>query len=249
MLLYSFCCLHSGLPFNSPEVAPSIEQIEHSFGATHPGIYDAAKQLFALHFRGLSFFFPVDSKLQPGYALGLGSLHFPSGASPVVSKMAIYCGGNINESKPPPLPLSCYNQQLYLESAQVLRNSFGTRGLRLQLYTEGSVRVLEPRKQCLTREVLFGDSCEDVASAIGAPSRVFFKSEDKMKIHSPNSRRRIQSKRSDFFFNYFSLGLDILFDARTQRAKKIIIHTNFPGHYNFNMYNRCEFQLQLAPDK
>lgn len=238
-----------GLPFNSPEVVPSIEEIEHSFGATHPGVYDASKQLFALHFRGLSFYFPVDSKLQPGYAHGLGSLHFPSGASPIVSKMALYCGGSVADSRPPPLPLSCYNQQLYLESASVLRNSAGTRGIRLQLYTEGSPRALEPRKQCLTREVIFGDSCQDVASNLGAPSRVFFKSEDKMKIHSPSAHRRVQSKRSDFFFNYFTLGIDVLFDARTQRAKKIILHTNYPGHYNFNMYHRCEFNLQLAPDK
>lgn len=163
-----------GLPFNSPEVVPSIEEIEHSFGATHPGVYDASKQLFALHFRGLSFYFPVDSKLQPGYAHGLGSLHFPSGASPIVSKMALYCGGSVAESRPPPLPLSCYNQQLYLESATVLRNSSGTRGIRLQLYTEGSPRALEPRKQCLTREVMFGDSCQDVASNLGAPSRFVF---------------------------------------------------------------------------
>lgn len=240
---------YCSLAFNSPEVAPSIEQIEHSFGATHPGVYDAAKHLFALHFRGLSFYFPVDSKLQPGYAHGLGSLHFPNGASPVVSKMALYCGGNISESKPPPLPLSCYNQQLYLESASILRNGSGTRGLRLQLFTEGSVRVLEPRKQSLTREVLFGDSCQDVVGNLGAPNRVFFKSEDKMKIHSPSSHRRVQTKRSDFFFNYFTLGLDVLFDARTQRCKKLILHTNYPGHYNFNMYHRCEFQLQLVADK
>ncbi|KAJ6648019.1 PHAF1 protein, partial [Pseudolycoriella hygida] len=247
--VFNIFFFNSSLAFNSPEVAPSIEQIEHSFGATHPGVYDAAKHLFALHFRGLSFYFPVDSKLQPGYAHGLGSLHFPNGASPVVSKMALYCGGNISESKPPPLPLSCYNQQLYLESASIMRNISGSRGLRLQLFTEGSVRVLEPRKQSLVREILFGDSCQDVVGNLGAPNRVFFKSEDKMKIHSPSSHRRVQTKRSDFFFNYFTLGLDVLFDARTQRCKKIILHTNYPGHYNFNMYHRCEFQLQLAADK
>lgn len=240
---------YNGMPFNSPEVLPSIEQIEHSFGATHPGVYDAAKQLFALHFRGLSFYFPVDSKLQPDYAHGLGSFIFQSGCSPVVSKMSLYCGGNMAESRPPALPLSCYNQQLYLESASVLRNSTGTRGLRLQLFTEGSVRVLEPRRQCLTREILFGDSCQDVATSLGAPNRIFFKSEDKMKIHSPSAHRRVQTKRSDIFFNYFTLGIDVLFDARTQRCKKIILHTNYPGHYNFNMYHRCEFQFQLAPDK
>ena len=28
---------------------------------------------------------------------------------------------------------------------------------------------------------------------------------------------------------------DILFDARVHRVKKFILHTNFPGHYDFNM--------------
>lgn len=37
---------YCGLPFNSPEVLPSIEQIEHSFGATHPGVYDSEKQVY-----------------------------------------------------------------------------------------------------------------------------------------------------------------------------------------------------------
>lgn len=116
----------------------------------------------------------------------------------------------------------------------MIRNASGTKGIRLNIFTEGSLRSLEPRKQCFTRDVLFGDTCQDVSSSLGAPSRVFFKSEDKMKIHSPSAHKRVQRK-SDFFFNYFTLGIDILFDARTQKAKKMILHTNFPGHYNFNM--------------
>lgn len=230
------------------------------------------RNLFALHFRGLSFVFPVDSKLQPGYAHGLSSLHFPNGASPVVSKMALYSGGDILGARAPVLPLSCYKQQLYLESAQVLRTTATmptaaagaaaaatnagaagrpaeTRGLRLNIFTEGSARVLETRKQTMQRDVWFGDSVQDVVSSLGAPNRVFFKSEDKMKIHSPSAHRRVQTKRSDFFYNYYTLGLDVLFDARTQRCKKMILHTNYPGHYNFNMYHRCEFQLQLPADK
>ncbi|KPJ20952.1 UPF0183 protein CG7083 [Papilio machaon] len=78
--------------FNSPEITPSIEQVEHCFGATHPGLYDSQRHLFALNFRGLSFYFPVDSKFEPGYAHGLGSLQFPNGGSPVVSRTTIYYG-------------------------------------------------------------------------------------------------------------------------------------------------------------
>lgn len=36
-----------------------------------------------------------------------------------------------------------------------------------------------------------------------------------------------------------------MFDAKTQRVKKFVLHTNYPGHYNFNMYHRCEFNLNL----
>jgi hypothetical protein len=46
-----------------------------------------------------------------------------------------------------------------------------------------------------------------VATALGAPSRVFYKAEDKMKIHSPNAHRRVAARRSDFFYNYFTLGM------------------------------------------
>ena len=29
---------------------------------------------------------------------------------------------------------------------------------------------------------------------------------------------------------------DVLFDAATHKVKKFVLHTNLPGHYNFNMY-------------
>jgi len=87
----------------------------------------------------------------------------------------------------------------------------------------------------VVRDVLFGDSVQDVISAIGAPARVFYKSEDKMKIHSPNAHRKAATQKSDYFYNYFTLGFDLLFDARTNCVKKFILHTNYPGHYNFNM--------------
>lgn len=59
----------------------------------------------------------------------------------------------------------------------------------------------------LSSQVLFGDTCEDVLSALGAPSRVFYKAEDKMRIHSPHAHKRDKIRRSDFFYNYFTLGL------------------------------------------
>jgi len=52
---------------------------------------------------------------------------------------------------------------------------------------------------------------------------------------------------ADYFFNYFSLGIDILFDVHTHIVKKIILHTNFPSHYEFNQYAKCNFII--VPDR
>ena len=54
----------SDVLFNCPEVSPTIEQIDQSFGATHPGVYDGEKQVFTLTFRGLSFEFPAQTQFQ-----------------------------------------------------------------------------------------------------------------------------------------------------------------------------------------
>lgn len=83
-----------------------------------------------------------------------------------------------------------------------------------------------------------------------------------MKIHSPSPHKQVSSKCNDYFFNYFTLGVvgvpswgcrdgvsscgpadgccclcpqDILFDSSSHLVKKFVLHTNFPGHYNFNM--------------
>ena len=54
----------SDVVFNSSEVSPTIEQIDQSFGATHPGVYDSDKHVFTLTFRGLSFEFPAETQFQ-----------------------------------------------------------------------------------------------------------------------------------------------------------------------------------------
>ncbi len=55
-----------------------------------------------------------------------------------------------------------------------------------------------------------------------------------MKIHLPQPYRQTGQKRSNFFYNYFTLGLDILFDAATDKVIKFVLHTNHPAEYTFN---------------
>ena len=52
------------LYFNCPDVSPTIEQIDQSFGATRPGVLDEEKKIFTLTFRGLAFEFPAETKFQ-----------------------------------------------------------------------------------------------------------------------------------------------------------------------------------------
>uniref|UniRef100_A0AC11EKW5 Phagosome assembly factor 1 n=1 Tax=Ovis aries TaxID=9940 RepID=A0AC11EKW5_SHEEP len=242
---------YCGVHFNSQAIAPTIEQIDQSFGATHPGVYNSAEQLFHLNFRGLSFSFQLDSwteapKYEPNFAHGLASLQIPHGAT--VKRMYIYSGNSLQDTKAPVMPLSCFLGNVYAESVDVLRDGTGPSGLRLRLLAAGCGPGLlaDAKMRVFERSVYFGDSCQDVLSMLGSPHKVFYKSEDKMKIHSPSPHKQVPSKCNDYFFNYFTLGVDILFDANTHKVKKFVLHTNYPGHYNFNIYHRCEFKIPLT---
>uniref|UniRef100_A0A2K6RHI5 CP070 protein n=1 Tax=Rhinopithecus roxellana TaxID=61622 RepID=A0A2K6RHI5_RHIRO len=213
---------YCGVHFNSQAIAPTIEQIDQSFGATHPGVYNSAEQLFHLNFRGLSFSFQLDSwteapKYEPNFAHGLASLQIPHGAT--VKRMYIYSGNSLQDTKAPIMPLSCFLGNVYAESVDVLRDGTGPAGLRLRLLAAGCGPGLlaDAKMRVFERSVYFGDS--------------------------------FPSKCNDYFFNYFTLGVDILFDANTHKVKKFVLHTNYPGHYNFNIYHRCEFKIPLAIKK
>ncbi|GFS16241.1 UPF0183 protein C16orf70-like protein [Elysia marginata] len=190
---------------------------------------------------------------QPKYAHGLGSLQFPNGMSPVVARMCIYSGNSLTDARAPSLPVACFYGNCFLECLEVLRENNITQGIKFLLVTEGNVqgKLVDTRKKSVERIVRFGDSVQDVVSALGCPSRQFFKSEDKMKIHLPDAHKHVRAESADYFFNYFTMGVDILFDAVTHTVKKFVLHTNYPGEYNFNIYCRCVFKLPIVvePDR
>ncbi|XP_029993542.1 UPF0183 protein C16orf70 homolog [Sphaeramia orbicularis] len=212
---------YCGVHFNSQAIVPTIEQIDQSFGATHPGVYNAAEQLFHLNFRGLSFSFQLDSWNEaPKYEI-------PHGA--MVKRMHIYTGNNLQETRAPVMPLACFLGNIYAECVDVVRDWAGPLGLKLRLLTAGCGPgvMADAKVRSLERSIFFGDSCQDVLGALGSPHKVFYKSEDKMKIHSPSPHKQVPSKCNDYFFNYFTLGVDILFDSTTHLVKKFVLHTNF----------------------
>ena len=163
-------------------------------------------------------FCQIELEFQPTYGgirQELGRLQFPPGESPRVSRMYIYTGNCLADCTAPPLPVPRY-PSVYHDGVQILRRNQQTRGLRIRLSTFPDLRTSE--SGISVRDVYFGDSAQDVISAVGAPARTFYKSEDKMKIHSPNAFRKAATHKSDYFYNYFTLGfvsaLRVYFDRK-----------------------------------
>ena len=46
-------------------------------------------------------------------------------------------------------------------------------------------------------------------------------------------------------FNYFDLGLDVMFHTSSRTVQQVVLHTNSPGHASFGQYARCPFRLSL----
>ncbi|KAM7534039.1 hypothetical protein Aperf_G00000109924 [Anoplocephala perfoliata] len=167
----------------------------------------------------------------------------------IVRRVFIFPGPNVEESKlPPDLPASSYQGNVFLERLQVVHVNDRTVKLCFDLVCQdlSSNPLTESKLHRFSSTLTFGDTAQDVLSALGSPSRVFYKTEDKMSIHLPQNYRQSRQSRCDYFYNYFTLGLDVLFDARTHRAISFILHTNQPGEYTFNMYYRCMFEIPLT---
>jgi len=49
---------------------------------------------------------------------------------------------------------------------------------------------------------------------------------------------------SDYFFNYFQHGFDLLLDGVNHRVKKIILHNNEANRPDFGRYNRCNWRVE-----
>ncbi|XP_039265199.2 phagosome assembly factor 1-like [Styela clava] len=242
---------YCGNYFNSPQNKPTPEQIEQAFGATRPGQYDASLQSYIVSFRGLTFFFPVDAQFENFFAkhsLSSATSSLPTDFIPAVSRMCIYAGSQLNETTAPAMPLSCYHGNLYLDSAEVSFKENGKEcdGLDLKLIT---VPDNKNETIILEKSVKFGDSVQQVLAILGSPCKIFYKLQDKMKIHSASPRKLNETRHTDYFYNYFTLGIDILFDGKFHQVKKFLLHTNFPGHYNFNIYYRCDFKIKLLGEE
>eukprot|EP01111_Echinosteliopsis_oligospora_P010833 TRINITY_DN3434_c0_g1_i1.p1 TRINITY_DN3434_c0_g1~~TRINITY_DN3434_c0_g1_i1.p1 ORF type:complete len:320 (+),score=60.69 TRINITY_DN3434_c0_g1_i1:94-1053(+) len=219
---------YSGSIFSGSDVAPTFVLIYSRFGPSYPGDYNVAKNIYSLYYPNLAFTFPIPAKYQSLYADSSElPVEFPDGSTPITTKITLFIGSSIESMVLPPLPPS----SLYFEPVTVTPYP-------------GSLSFTH-RNSFLS----FASTTQDVISELGVPSRVYYKEEDKMRIHSASASPSGETGYTDYFYNYFQLGIDILFDAQHHVVKKFVLHTNFPTHYEFNQYCKCNFKIELPPDE
>jgi hypothetical protein len=83
--------------------------------------------------------------------------------------------------------------------------------------------------------ISFDDTCQDVLIAIGSPDKTMKKLKG-LEIHQTETTK-------DYFWNYFDLGLDILFNGYTHRVKKFVLHANQMGHYEMMKYQKANYRF------
>lgn len=110
-----------------------------------------------------------------------------------------------------------------------------------------------PNREIADVKLVLGSSTsEDILCEFGAPSRTFWKEDDRMKIHAhlrSNGRSSGQSEDPNpYFMSYFNLGVDFLIDPITHVVLKVVLHSNIPGEVLFARYSRCPWSLRSMQD-
>ncbi|XP_066375870.1 PHAF1 protein At3g51130-like [Miscanthus floridulus] len=218
-----------------PSTLATFAAVYALFGPTFPGIYDKERGIYTLFYPGLSFAFPIPSQYTNLFTNGEVAdlpLEFPDGTTPVTCRVCIYdsstdskvgVGSLMDKAVVPALPAgSLYMEEVHAKLGEELWFTIGG------------------------QHIPFGASPQDVWTDLGRPCGIHQKQVDQMVIHSASEPRPRTTLCGDYFYNYFSRGIDILFDGQTHRIKKFVLHTNFPGHSDFNSYKKCNFVIYDA---
>ncbi|KAF9178539.1 hypothetical protein BGZ51_007689 [Haplosporangium sp. Z 767] len=267
---------YQGGDVSSTKALPTFLLVYKLFGPTFPGEFDGSKHHYTLSYPGLSLVFPIPEKHMLLYQSSADlPLEFPDGTTPVASHMYIFYGADWTTATPLPVATLVRNMQ---DSGSPSHHSgrFGEGKVELERVVAkiNSGAVLQfvgasqPQKCPIMLHVT---TPQDLLADLGSPASIYYKEEDKMKIHSDtkdspqnqqeedgilgemdgisydraNRPSEGSQRPNDYFYNYFHLGLDVLFDGSTHRCKKIVMHTNVPGHFDFQSYKRCPFVLHL----
>lgn len=182
-------------------------------------------------------------------------MEFPNGTTPIATNVYVYNG---HDFRNPNLPQD-FDHDSFADTIARYVNVMVGKGITVHNDLAASSEH---------KAINFYDTTQDVLMALGAPNNIYYKKHDKLRIHAtkPKKSSRTESENSstshndslsvvaedagskeltavDYFYNYFSLGFDIMFNGQTHMVQKIILHTNFPGSKDFNIYVKCNFRI------
>ncbi|KAG6541426.1 hypothetical protein Mapa_017204 [Marchantia paleacea] len=226
-----------------PSIAATFVAVYALFGPTFPGVYDKQRSTYSLFYPGLSFSFPIPAQYSEYCQDRQGSaelpLEFPDGTTPVMSRVCIFVGklGNVG--------VGVGGQLKKAVLPQLASGSSYMEEVHVQLAKGLTFPAAEPENE---RKLFFGSSPQDAWLVLGRPDGWHKKQVDPMLIHSASDPRPRTALCEDYFYNYYNRGLDILFDGQHHRIKKFILHTNFPGHTDFNVYIKCNFFIHCSKE-
>lgn len=253
----------------------TFPHVYSTFGPTYPGEYDAAAGRYTLQYPGLLFCFPVPAGEAAAHVAGLDAqklpLNLPGGAVLQAAQCVVFAGppapleeleapasyGSSSRSgaepsfAPPPQLKAVLGCGVFFNGGDGTAPSSSTAGLGAAAAGTGGV--------------CFGQGPQDVISELGPPDSVFVKPSGTSVICYPGSPASPHGMGPDagpsthpgagrgYSYNYFRLGLDVIFDGRTHTVAKLKLHANLPYHPDFNLYQKAQFQLladalQLPPD-
>eukprot|EP00842_Homolaphlyctis_polyrhiza_P006757 jgi/Hompol1/7082/HPOL_002435-RA len=177
---------------------------------TIQGVYNPDSNSYTLSYPGISFEFPIPPSFSPLKNASDLPIQFPDGTTPVLRKMHIFSGKLLSDA-------TLYKIQ------------------NMELYHD-RVLVKVPRhgiKFCNHNcDLSIGATCQDVLFALGRPEGTMIKPlRDKMGIYQSDETQLI----SQYIWNYFSMGIDIIFDGINHRVVKFVLHNNILDHPDANL--------------
>lgn len=207
--------------YHNEDLKPSYSEVNKLMGPTHKGKYDKTKCEYTLEYPGVAFVFEIPEQWSDDSAWPQGiPVEFPDKSSPQLKRIFIFKGrllknaiSNLLHPNPPSEGLSNIPIQVFLGKGIIA-------GKKL---------------------IKFGDYVQDVLNTLGSPDEIFYKKHDKLKIFSTDNSFGEINSGIDYFYNYFRFGFDIMFKGDSHKVEKIILHTNFCGSSDFNVYMRCNF--------
>jgi len=205
---------YHGKLFSAPENVPTFLSIHSRFGPTAAGTYSDGRDMYQLHYPGITFVFKIPEQLRNADNVRDGKM--PDYDNVILGCIYIFMSDDTSPHRiKPMLPFGYPNESIVVNPSQGI--SINTESLR------------------------FGDSPQDVLTILGPPQHVSYKTTDPLSIYRTGPKQ--SQFEHDYFYNYFDSGLDILFDAVAHSIKKFILHTNFPTQRNFNLYHKCHYRI------